>query len=251
VPTDEYKNEVLQRRLGLARNGEVTVRSFDEGIVETFGARRYTPAGELVTDPTYKAETHYYLKLDGVTPPPGHVGIQVLFAYPEDVFERSHFPLIMVSRDDVTVAIQRWHPGTQQYRAPGVGAAPVYVEGNAGYDTYEERPGAEPVDLTYTLTIMAERRGKGARIGLERIWYWLRKVYKPYGYVIVKDSLGDERTYNAFREDEIELTDQPGVSERVVSMAVTVRVEGELDTEDPVVRRAATARPTFRSKLLR
>jgi hypothetical protein len=74
----------------------------------------------------------------------------------------------------------------------------------------------------------------------------LRKVlgvYQAYGRVIVKDTLGDYRTYEAFREGISILDELSEVAGRMVGFAVTIRVEAEFDLVDPTTARTVTSLP--------
>lgn len=240
MPIDADRRAVERRALGRERNGQVFVRDFDRGIIETMGATIRLQE---------KANYGYFIDIPGVEPPPGMPGIPIVFTLPEDMFEQIRMPWIMITRDEVATAIQRWHPGTMKYRVPREGAVETYLEGNVGFDGYEEQPMSEPADITYSITLAATRRSGLASNALEKLWYFVRKVYKPYGLVIVKDSVGDLRTYNAFREGEFDATDVIEVGSRVASLGISVRIEGELDIEDPVLSRAVSRRltPRFRS----
>lgn len=241
MPLESDRQANLRRALGYERNGQVFIRDFDRGIIETMGATI------RLQD---KVNVGYFLDIAGVEPPPGMPGIPIVFTLPEDMFEPIRMPWIMVARDDVSTAIQRWHPGTMKYRAPREGAIESYLEGNVGFDGYEEQPMAEPVDVTYTITAAATRRSGLASNALEKVWYYIRKVYKPYSLVIVNDSVGDRRTYNVFREGEFDASDVIEVGSRVASMGISVRVEGEHDIEDPVVTKSVSHRLTTRLRSL-
>jgi hypothetical protein len=240
VAIDSDRRAVLRRALGYERNGEVFVRNFDQGMVETMGGTlRYQD----------KVGVSYFMDIEGVAPPPDMPGIPISFTQPEDVHQRTKMPWVSVARDDISTAIQRWHPGMDKYRTPARGALPAYLEGNLGFDAYETQLQSEPVDISYTVTVSATRRSGYASNALEKMWNYMRKVWKPYGLVIVKDSIGDLRTYNAFRESEYDATEVLGVSDRVASMGFSIRVEGELDIEDPVVSKAVRRRLTTRFRM--
>ena len=234
------RRAVQRRALGYERNGDVFVRNFDQGMVESMGGTLRFQKGVGIS---------YFLDVEGVAPPPDMPGIQVSFTQPEDVHQKINMPWVSISRDDVATAIQRWHPGMDKYRAPARGALPAYLEGNMGFDAYETQLQAEPVDISYTITVSATRRSGYASNALEKMWNYMRKTWKPYGLVIVKDSLGDLRTYNAFRESEYDATEVLSVSDRVASMGFTVRVEAELDIEDPVVSKSVRRRLTTRFRM--
>ena len=242
---------VRERTEGRARTGFVNLRSFDEGVVETLGAR-------------IDAETdNYFLKLDevdtvGFDPPvsspfnrgpvdprPGLPAIPVTFAFPEEMFEKYSIPLLLVRRDDIAPALQRWHPGALQYRAPGRGA--LQVQNNevtppvTGFDRVEQVDQAAPFDLSYTINIVARNRGApGVRNQANRLLDHVLRIYQPYCRVLVRDSIGDTRSYEAFMEGISHLDEVAEVTDRVIGFAVTLRIEGELDINDPVIRKTVT-----------
>jgi hypothetical protein len=100
---------------GNSRTGVVNLRSFDEGVVLTLG-------GSLVTDPLNM--TGYYLKdvtgIDDLFPttgnptsvegPSGWQGVPVVFAMPEDKNAKFKLPMVLIRRDSVEPAMNRWHP---------------------------------------------------------------------------------------------------------------------------------------------
>ncbi len=244
---EEDANTLLLRdRLeGRAPTGTVGLRDFDEGVVITMGAElAISSKGQPV---------NYFLQVPGVkgriardgTPIPG---VPIVFAFPEDVFEKYDFPLIVVRRDDIAPAMSRWHPGTLQYRAPARNAHQVVTSSNpgnpdaddlTGFDSVEELQQAVPYDITYTISIFARNRGSGTNQANGILNAILRR-YQPYSCVFVKDSLGDGRTYEAFQESISHLDEVPEVVDRVIGFAVTLRVEAELDLSDPEIKRTVT-----------
>lgn len=225
-----------QRILGLERQGDVFLRPFDEGIVVTLGAK-------IVDD-------NYYLTLPSVSTPPGLPGIPVTFAYPEDVFEKHVIPAIIVRRDDISADMQRWHPGKEHWKVPGEGSlqvgSPIPNDPRVSWDRSETKYQSEPVDIMYTISILARhRQGIGLRREVNEILKKVLSVYQVYGRVIVKDSLGDSRTYEAFREGISVLDDLSDVAGRMVGFAVTVRVEAEFDLVAPRTSRTVTALPVL------
>jgi hypothetical protein len=246
-----------ERYEGRARTGFVDLRSFDEGVVETFGA---------VVDPK---SGDYHLKIDAVEtvgfdppkgspfyrghvePRPGLPGIPITFYYPEDVFKKFSIPVIWVSRDSIDPAMQRWHPGMQQYRAPGRGALPVNYQRTQtapvqhGADRVEQVDQATPFDFMYTINIAARNRAGAPRSqGANRILRHILGVYQPYCEVRLKDSIGDYRTYEAFMEGVGMLDEAAEINDRVIGFAVSLRIEGELDLNDPVIRKTVTQQVT-------
>jgi len=260
------------RAAGTAPSGIVGLRNFDAGVVETLGATVH----EVETGKG--PHSNYYIAPSAtfpVEPSPGLPGIPVTFSHPEDVYARYRQPVIVVRRDDISPAMNRWHPGQKSWRAPAQDAEPVAVTFDRftraertvhGYDRYETKDTGVPFDITYSISIYARHRGKGPlpkkgtptgftgaagspRNQVNSVLDYVLRRYAPYCQVIVEDSLGDRRRYSAFMEAVSNLDEVPEVTERVLGFAVTLRVEAELDLSDPVVSRAATAL-TLRSEVL-
>jgi hypothetical protein len=248
--------------LGQAPNGFVGLRNFDEGIVETLGAK-------------IDAERRNYFiptaRVAPVQPPPGLPGIPITFSHPEDVFERYRLPVIVVRRDDIAPALSRWHPGHQVWRAPAEGARPFEIKFGdpkfpqtlTGFESYEAKPMAVPFDITYSLSILARHRGFGPadrrgrrnpsgagspRTQVNQILDYVLRIYQPFSRVVVKDSLGDLRTYEAFMEAISHLDEVSEITDRVLGFALTLRVEAELDLNDPETSKAVLGPLTVREK---
>lgn len=226
-----------RRRDGRDRNGEVFLREFDEGIVRTMRAKI--------------VDNNYWLVIPGVCDPPGKPGVPVHFAYPEDVFETHVLPAVVVRRDDVAAAMRRWHPGKETYKTEAPGALPVTVTipgvgPVTSVDRSEVQYQSEPVDIMYTVSILARhRQGIGSAKEANRILQYVLRFYNAYGSLEVLDDLGDRRTYEVFREGISMLDDLPEVSGRMIGFAITLRVEAELDIAFPKEFRKATTVPDF------
>lgn len=222
---------VLQEQaMGARPNGDVDLRSFDQGVVESLGAR-------VIGD-------RYYVTVEGVEPPPGDPGIPVHFFFPEDLYANFRYPAFVISRDDIALAQNRLHPFSQQYRAPAKTA--LYVAGNTatGVQVQPDRmvmhDQATPYDLTYTINIFNTLRGGAGRRSANRMLDYVLRIWPTYGQVWVPDSTGEYRSYEAFNEGIVSLDDNLGISERVIQFAVTLRVEAEYDLATPTVTRTAT-----------
>ncbi len=75
---------------------------------------------------------------------------------------------------------------------------------------------------------------------------YVLRIYQPYSRVLVTDSVGDCRDYAAFMESISHLDEVPEVTDRVLGFAVTLRVEAELDLNDPRVHKAVLGPLTVR-----
>ena len=240
MPDDVHSTALRERQSGKARTGAVTLRDFDQGVVETLGAKviedRYIITG-----------------VPNVDAPPGLAGVPVVFAHPEEVFQTHKIPVIEVRRDDVSPAMNRWHPGTIHYRVPAQGAQKVAaaIPGTGmvtGYDSYEEQQQACPFDLLYSINIIAKNRQYMA--SAQQLLAYVLKIYQPYCGVWVKDSVGDWRSYEAFLESVAPMDEAADVAERVIGFALSLRVEAELDLNEPFKSKAITKLPTLRTKSL-
>lgn len=238
-----------ERREGVADPGRVTIASFDEGVVLTMGAELASSKGPS------GVKDHYVLKLPGVTYSPGSEGVQIIFGSPEDQLERLRLPYILVVRQDLNPAPQRWHSvGAQQARYPGPGALLLSIPKPGGVvqgpDRMTELAQALPYDITYQITCVSRMRKKAAGQGeVATIIQHLMKKF-PFNTVLwLKDSLGDLRSYDAFSDTVGTEDEVGGVTERMLGFSFSLRVEGELDLSDPVTASVAQGR-TIRYGLL-
>jgi hypothetical protein len=226
---------LLEQVTGALPNGDVDLRSFDQGFIESMGGR--------------VNGSHFYITIDGVEPPPGDPGIPVYFMYPEDFYANFRYPAFVVTRDDISVSQQRLHPFTQKYRAPAKTATFVTAQTQNGPRTQADRmamqEAATPYDLTYTVNIYNSLRGGPGRSAANRMLTHILKIWPVYGQVWVTDSLGVPRSYEAFNEGIVNLDDVAGILERMIQFAVTIRVEAEYDLADPTISRTATQPPVL------
>lgn len=228
------------RQAGGQRTGTVALRNFDEGVVETLKAE---------VRPDADGQPNYWLlalngipltDLPEVNTPPGMPGIPVTFAFPEDIYEHWRKPGIIVSRDDVSPAMQRYHPGAMQYNAPAQNARQVVSGGVTGYSSMETLSQAVPFDLQYTISIITV----GSRNTANRLLDHVLRIFPPYAAIYVRDSVGDQRTYSAWMDGVSMLDELADVSERTIGFAVALRVEAEFDLTDPEIRPTVTGRAT-------
>jgi len=209
-----------EREAGTSRNGEVHLRDFDRAVVETFG-------GVIV-------EGNYYLTgVPGVQAPPNMPGIPINFAYPEDTADEYVFPSVIITRDDLSPAMNRFHPGLQQYRAPALGAQPVQVQWGQrvlnGWNKMAERPQAVSYDISYQISVLAYRRGAPARGNANALLEYVLAWYQPYTGIRLVDSIGDTRIYFATTDGANPLDDVSQIGERIIGWQIPLLVEAELD----------------------
>lgn len=236
TPTGTFE----RRAQGQSRTGIVSLYNFDRGVITTLKA-------QLIDD------NYFLTNVLPVEAPTGLPGIPIVFAFPEDLFERYKLPVVVIRRDDISPAMNRWHPGMDQYRTPAKTAKlRTAVIGNPGverqvsdFDRYESLAQAVPFDITYTISILARHRGYGPgvqtptglgspRNQVNRLLDYVLRIYQPFSQVRVEDSLGDTRGYEAFMEAVSHLDEMSEVGDRVLGFAVTLRVEAEMDVNEPL-----------------
>ena len=220
------------------RSGEVFLDAFDVGVMTTLG-------GEV--DST---ETMYVIvDLPGVSAPPDFDGVPIYFSWPDEVLQDYILPSFMVRRDSITPAMSRWHQDFLEYRIPAPGADPSTVThpltGRViaeGFNRYEVKAQAVPFDLLYTIQIRARYRNN-LRVSAMKMLHYTLKKYQPYTSVFVTDSEGGLRGYTAFMEGPSAADTMSNVMDREIRFNVSLRVEAELDLNDPKVQQALTSLP--------
>jgi hypothetical protein len=232
------------------RTGDVWISDFDRGVITSLGGTINT-VGDM----------YVILNMPGVSPPPpvGEIefeGVPVYFAFPDETIDPKILPSIVVRRDDITPAMSRWHPGAQQYFVPAVGSHPVTITNPRtgdvmaeGFDEYEDKSQAVPFDLMYTIQIRARYRNNLKVEAMKMLHYTLKK-YPPYTTVYLKDSDDELRSYTAFMESPSALDTKSDVAGRENNFNVTLRVEAELDLNDPIVRKVLSSLPEINTGLL-
>jgi len=231
VPPDSVVQSYRDRERGLARNGEVGIRDFDLGMVLTLGGVIHKVGPDEIPG--------YYADVPGVEPAPGLPGVQIVFGNPDDAFSNYLLPLIVVTRNDVSPAMSRWHPGSIKYRVPKPGAQPIQVTGpggvvRTGYRNMVQQECPIPYDISYTLTVSHERRGLKSRereTGLKLLHYVMR-ICQPYFAVVVIDSIEDQRIYFATAEAVMSADELVDVADRLISWTIGVTVEAHIDLLD-------------------
>lgn len=212
------------------RTGEVFVRNFDQGLVETLGG--YTAFPSQFSPSLVKMlggdKENYFIDVPQASDDP----IPVVFGNPEAIIERKIYPSFLVVREDPVPAMGRWHSmGQLEYRVPGVSATIEYSEahGVSGFSEYEEKAQDMPYDLNYQIHCYA-RTEFAAVVMLRKIL----RTYQPYSKISLKDSLGENRTYTAYQESINDVGELVDVADRVKGYSVSIRVEGEFTLSDPI-----------------
>jgi hypothetical protein len=100
-----------------------------------------------------------------------------------------------------------------------------------GYTKYENAQQTCPFDILYTIQIMTRQREFMS--AANRMLLYVMKIYPPYCRVLVQDSIEDLRSYEAFSEQIAPLDEVGEVGSRMIGFSLSLRVEGELDINDP------------------
>lgn len=241
-----------ERSEGRADNGTVNLRCFDEGVVTSMGATKDIQ------------RQRYFLTIPNIDGPPGspidplvngELRVPIVFAIPEDVFSNYEIPIIVVRREAITPRLNAWHPGQLQYRAPSFHSRPiVYLEGTSyekhGFDLMNQRQMAVPFSINYSISILSRHRGLtlAQRNQANQVFEHILKIYQPYTYIKLIDSIGDERTYDAFMSSVVPVDSDAEVAERVIGFSFSLDVMAELDlapTETFVTMYAPSIRETL------
>lgn len=223
------------------RTGEVFLEHFDHGVATTLGGI-VNAAGDM-----------YVVKsIPGIEAPPDFEGVPVYFGFSDEVYDRKILPSFVIRRDAVTPALSRLHMGVLEYKVPAPGAHFLTVTNprtgdiiKTGWDQYEIKGQAVPYDLLYTIQIRARFRNNLSVDGMRLLKYTMR-IYQPYSRVILRDSLGEIRTYDAFMETPTPVDSKQTVADRETNWNLTLRVEAELDINDPELRKTLTSLPDVR-----
>jgi len=241
-------------RLNNTRIGDVTLRSFDDGVYRTLmaelmGGRYFLPRQfSLGVVPPLFSEYSGEEDLIGQTMP----GIPFIYGNPAAAVMRYLVPCIRVKREDPSPALERSHSKHLKYRAPADGESEITVDyrgiETSGYSKYEEQEGSTPVDIPYTIT--CEAAGKSARANAHVLMDHCMNILYPHEKICVVDSDGRERLYQVYCEGPSELTNIGDIRDRNISFALSVRVQAELDLRKAKTERAVTELPVVNLNLM-
>lgn len=212
--------------------GNVFIRNFDQGVIEELGAVIRT---DYLPTPVRQRRGYW---IDEIFTDP--MAVPVIFNNPEAIYEKKIYPSYLITRTTpYEPSLVRWHSVKQaEYRA-GVSGSEEVVSGTpgvsgfdavSGFGLLELKPQAWPVDIYYSVACYARYEHEAIPM-LKRIL----KTFPPYSKISLIDSLGENRDYTVFAEtapqDIGEFVD---VADRLRGYSLDIRVEGELDVQDPV-----------------
>lgn len=212
--------------------GAVFIRNFDQGIVETLGAVVRTDT--IVT--SGQRRRGYWLDEVFATP----MAVPVIFNNPEPIFEKLIYPCYLITRNSLEPAMQRWHSVKQLEYIAGVSGFEAVsgspgvsgFEAVSGFSTVEVKEQAWPYDIYYTISCYSRYEYEAIPM-VKRIL----RTYRPYSRIALTDSLSETRHYSVFAETGIQdIGEFVDIADRLKAYSMDIRVEGELDVNDPVIR---------------
>jgi len=215
--------------------GSVFIRNFDQGVVEEMGSVIRT---DTLPDSGGLKRHGYWIDEIFTVP----TAVPVIFNNPEVVYEKEIYPAYLITRSTpFEPENMRWHSVKQfEYKA-GVPGTDEVVSGSPGVSGFEAVSGfsevelkqqAWPVAIFYSIACYARYEHEAIPM-VKRIM----KTFSPYSKVTVFDSLNEKRTYTVFAETGIQdIGELADVADRLKAYSMDIRVEAELDVEDPVVR---------------
>lgn len=204
--------------------GDVFIRNFDEGIVKTLGA-----VARIDTLPSLNRRINGYWLDETFTDP---TAVPVIFNNPEQIFEHKIYPSYHVARSNIEPALHRWHSVKQLEYIAGVSGTETVVDGVSGFTSVETKAQAWPVDIYYAISCYARYEHEAVPMAKR-----ILSVYKPYSKIELTDSLGESRSYTVFAETGLQdIGEVVSVADRLKAYSLDLRVEAELDLQDPITR---------------
>ena len=206
------------------RTGQVFLEDYDIGLARTLG-------GELI-DIELDGETvqKYAVQIEGVTGPDEYQGlVPIDMSDPEDAYVEHLIPQIIISRGAVTPQMNRWFPGGREYQIRAKIAQDVKSSGGLTGPSHVERKWwTYPFEISYDVHLRARLRAQA-----DRMLRQIGRVFWAYGQIFLVDSEGDERGYYAFVESYDNLSEIADVADRLQGHTISMRVEAELDFNEP------------------
>lgn len=210
--------------LNTSPTGNVFVRNYDQGIIETLGAVLRTD-----TLPSLNLRRSGYWIDEIFTDP---TAVPVIFNNPEQIFERKIYPSYSIVRGSIEPELSRWHSVKQLEYKAGVPGSEEVIGGVSGFSSVEVKEQAWPHSIFYSISCYARYEHEAIPM-IKRIL----RTYRPYSKMSLLDSLGETRNYTVFAETGIQdIGEFVDVADRLKAYQIDLRVEGELDVNDPVVR---------------
>lgn len=213
------------------RTGSVFIRNFDQGVVETMGGYIDTPTDPFLVS-ALGNKKNYFIDMNLINEQGSIVltKVPVIFGNPEPIKKKKIYPSFLVFRQDPVLALHRWQSvGQMEYRIPSTGAVLEEYHGVSGYSAYEQKMQDDPYDITYQIQVYARIESHAIPM-IKKVL----SVYRPYSKLLLKDSLGDDRSYNVYQETVSDISELIDVVDRMKGYVATIRVEGELTLTEPI-----------------
>lgn len=253
--TSESIPELVERRNGQRFNGRVSIRDYDQGIIESLGAEIVENLEDENHDPGY------YVKIPGVLGGPNSprsrdseklLMVPVKFALPEETLITYEVPIILITPESMQPAYERWHPGTIVYRTKSKTADTVTINGKTGFTEVEEIQQTVPYDLIYSIQALAVNRGgltgMSASNAIFAIKYYIQSKFPPACAIFVTDSIGDQRSYDAICESMTRVDSSSETGRRMMGFSFTLRILGvDDDIHQPYTVKTVLKTETRRS----
>lgn len=209
--------------------GNLGIRNFDEGLI-------YTLCGSVIGN-------QYYLTVKGLKKTAGtsladKVPVYFTIVSQAEIFPGFKVPAVVVKRESIDFAMDRLLTPGLAYRVPAEGANLVEINGVVGYDAYEEMESYMPVDIRYSVQVMA-RYTSDANVLLMHLF---KKFQTPFAVVFVKDDLGIQNSYEMRVESISNISDLIDVSEKLIGWNISLKILGELPLAQPTVSKAVIDR---------
>ena len=205
--------------------GSVFVRNFDQGVVEALGAVVRT---DVLVSVGMRQRHGYWIDETFTSPTP----VPVIFNNPEQIYEKKIYPSFLITRNSMEPAMVRWLSVKSIEYTSGVSGTDEVVDGVSGFSSIEQKEQAWPFDIYYTVSCYARYEHEAIPM-MKR----LLKTYRPYSKINLIDSLGGSRSYTVFAETGVQdIGEFVDVADRLKAYSIDIRVEAELDVNDPVVR---------------
>lgn len=204
--------------------GSVFVRNFDQGIIETLGA---VVREDFLTSLNIR-RSGYWIDETFTAP----TAVPLFFNNPEPIFEKKIYPSYLIVRNSIVPDLRRWHSVKQLEYMVGVSGTEEVIAGVSGYGSVEVKAQAWPFNIFYECSCYARYEHEAIPM-MKR----LLKTYQPYSRMSLIDSLNEIRKYSVFGESGIEdIGEFVDSADRLKAYSVSIRVEGELDVNDPIIR---------------
>lgn len=218
------------------RTGVLDVTDYDRGVMRQLGVQ--------LQDPVIGDRPRLFMRVPGIQGTQQDK-VSVVFVNPEQVFSIYKIPMVLVRREAVDPALERWSSPLDDYSIAAPGSVlKTKIDPTTGlcvgqgWDYLESKPRAWPYNFTYTIEVVARKR-----LDANKLLRKVLSVFPPYGNIVVIDSLDCPRSYFAQQGGFSDITEINDLLNRQPAFSISVTVWGELDHTTPVAEPGATQNP--------